>query len=444
MTAARPWSIRSRLSRRVLALVLLAWLGSIALTVIFLDYEINEMMDAEMQSVAETTVHYLDATPGEVIGRSVGINPGNDEQVLRIFPIGEETPDAPWSRIQADGFHDSTDWRVLRVTAEDAVIEIGHSRAWRREEMLEAASGLLLMILPMIGLLIWGLGHSLRQGFAPLDRVTEAIRGRTAADLSAIPDAELPVELAPLTGGLNLYVSRIEALRQSERQFIANASHELRTPVAAIRAQIELSGDLEARAALPLLDSLTRRIERLLQLSRSEAGLGLGRGPTDLLQILRLLIREVGARAPVPILFDDSDIEKFPVAADPDALAILIRNLLENAVEHGSGPVRLRLAERELTIRNPAEGDFEEQAFAKRPGSPGLGLGLCIVRELAGAMGIGVELRHENRVAEARLHLPYKEGVFPLPVRGGRSALALHQPSQDLDQRGQRRAQPET
>ncbi|MDQ2066597.1 histidine kinase dimerization/phospho-acceptor domain-containing protein [Xinfangfangia sp. CPCC 101601] len=399
----RPWSIRGRLTRRILALVLLAWLGSIALTALFLDHEISEMMDEEMQAVAETTVQYLDSSPGRVIGRSVGINPGNGEQVLRIFPLEAEIPDAPWPKIAADGFHDSRDWRVLRVTAEDAVIEIGHSRAWRREEMLEAASGLLLLILPMMGLLVWGLGHSLRHGFTPLDRLTAAIRSRAAADLSPVADADLPVELAPLAGGLNLYVSRIDALRQSERRFIANASHELRTPVAAIRAQIELSADPEARAALPQLDSLTRRIERLLQLSRSEAGLGLGRGPTDLLQILCLLIREVSGRSSVPIYFDDGDLDRFPLAADPDALAILLRNLLENAVEHGNGPVKIRLSARELWISNPAASGFEEEQFAKGAGSSGLGLGLSIVRELAEAMRIAVQLRYENGRAEVGL-----------------------------------------
>ncbi len=405
------WSIRRRLSRRVLGLVALAWLATILLATLFLNTEINEMLDEELQAVAETTVLYLDATPGQVIPRSIGVKPDdNGERVLRILRPGDPVPDTPWPVLTSDGFHHAGGWRVLRVTAENAVIEVAQNDAWRREEMFEAASAFLVLILPMIGLLLLGLRVTFRQGFAPLERLAGTIAGRSPADLSPLEGEDLPQELKPLAEGLNQYVARIDDLRQAERQFIANASHEMRTPVAAIRARLDLFTDPEARAALPLLDSLTRRVERLMQLSRSEAGLGLGRGPADLVQITRLLIREVGRAGAHPIRFDDGDHEQMPVAADPDALAILIRNLLENAVEHGSGPVEVRIHSGAITIQNPATAaEFRDHPFDKRPGSSGSGLGLAIVQQLAAALGVGLEKRVTPDMAAITLRFPVPE-----------------------------------
>lgn len=401
MTGNAPWSIRRRLTRRVLAFVLLAWLATIGLAVLFLDYELDEMMDAELKSMAETTLLALDADPSGVIPRSIGIDPGDGERFLRVLRRGEVEPEAPWPALASDGFHRVGGWRVIRVSAENAVIEVAHNLSWRREEMLEAASAFVVLLLPLLGFLLWALGQSLRQGFAPLEALTEAISRRGAEDLSPVPGDGLPAEIGPLATGLNRYIGRIDDLRQSERRFVANASHELRTPIAAIRARIELSTDTEAREALPLLDGLSRRVERLLQLSRSEAGLGLGRGPADLVLILRLLLREIAPTARHQIRFDDGDHDQLIIAADPDAVAILLRNLIENAVEHGTGPVSLRLRGATVSILNPAEAGFETAPYAKRAGSAGLGIGLSIVRQLAEVMGASVETRFRGGHAVA-------------------------------------------
>lgn len=403
----KPWSIRQRLTRRVLAWVALAWLATIALATVFLDHEINEMMDEELHAVAETTILGLDAGTGDVIPRNIAIAPDGKERVLRILRQGAPAPQAPWPALSQDGLHHLAGWRVLRITAEGAVIEVAHNDAWRREEMLEAASSLLVLILPMAFVLLWGLRQALRQGLSPLQELSHAIQKRGAVDLEPLSAQSLPSELAPLVASLNGYIDRIEALRQAEQRFIANASHELRTPLAAIRARLDLSQDQQARAALPLLDSLNRRVERLLQLSRADAGLGLGRGPSDIVLILRLLIREVGQNARHAIRFDDGDFEQLMVAADADAMAILIRNLLENALEHGTGQVVIRLHDTRLTITNPSvDGQFHTQPFTKRDGSAGMGLGLAIIDQLSAGMEMELEKTISTHAAEITLHFP--------------------------------------
>ncbi len=392
-----PRSIRNRLLRAVLGVVALGWLGTVALTALFLDREMSEGFDEELELVAETTLVALETGTDAVVPRLVGVSPDHDERLLRIIRPGAPEPAVPWVSPTTDGFFEQAGWRVLRRSGDHEVVEVAHNQAWRRSEMAEAAVSLLILVGPVVALLIWGIRRALRRALAPLDDLAETIAGRGPDDLSPLPEAGLARELRPLAHGLNGYLARIDDLRAIERRFVANAAHELRTPIAAIRGRLDLLGGPGAAAALPMLDDLTRRVERLLQLSRSEAGLGLGRGPSDLVQVARLLVEEA-RRQGAEVRFDDGDLEHLSLPVDADALAILIRNLLENALEHGSGPVRVVICPAEagtgaaLMIENPtAQAAFVEAPFAKGPGSRGLGLGLSIVAALAAAMGASVE-----------------------------------------------------
>ncbi|MDR0807742.1 MAG: hypothetical protein LBE86_01195 [Gemmobacter sp.] len=393
------WSIRWRLARATLAVVGLGWLGTILLTLWLLDYEMNESLDQEMALVARTTLLGIESTPGPVVPRIVGMSPGQDEEderLVRLSLPGAILPPAPWPQPAEDGFSEANGWRILRATGDQTVIEVAQSRAWRREEMFEAASALIVLVLPMILLLAWGITRGLTRTLAPIAALADAIGARRPDDLSPVTGTGIPRELQPLTKGLNLYLGRIDDLRQAERRFVANAAHELRTPIATIRARLDLEGD--PAGAVPMLDDLSRRVERLLQLARSEAGLGLGGGPVDLLRVLRLLVADASRREGVTIHFDDGDMENLILPFDPDAVAILLRNLIDNAVDHGDGRVRLTLTPgARLTIENPTtESTFAEAPFSKGPQSGGVGLGLSIVAALAATMGIGVEKHIEG------------------------------------------------
>lgn len=414
MTAA--FSIRTKLTRSVLGMVILAWLATILLALVFLDYETNEMLDEELEGLTSTVVMSIDTGAGGVIPRIISIEPGDSERVLRIFPVDQPAPPGPWPALDKDGFHQIDGWRVLRTTAERAVIEVAHNMSWRREEILEAASAFLVLILPLAGVLLVLIGRQLRKGFRPMEKLAEEISARSPAMLDPVATEGLPQELQPLVTAMNTHLARIEALRQSERTFIANASHELRTPLAAIRAGLELSPDPEARAALPRIDALARRVERLLQLSRSQSGLGLGRGPADLLQILRLLQRDPAPAGRAAFRLDDGDLEAFPLDLDPDALAIVLRNLIENAQEHGTGPVWVRLSPEGLQISNQmVSGEFLTAPFAKRSGSAGMGLGLSIVAQLCAAMDIQISTQttQDHLVVTLRFNKPSQPAQAP-------------------------------
>ncbi|THD84773.1 hypothetical protein E7811_03325 [Aliigemmobacter aestuarii] len=382
--------MRRRLTGGVLALVLGGWIATVVLSAFVLEHEMDEMFDEELRALVETTVLYLDTAQGGSIPRTLGVETNDGERVLRILSPGRAAAPAPWPALAGDGFHDAPGWRILRISAEGVVIEAAHATTWRREEMLEAASAFLALAVPLIVLLLWGLSRIVTRTTAPVVRLADEVASRGPDDLSPTGADGLPQELRPLAAALDAYLARIGALRQSERDFIANAAHELRTPLAGLRNRLLLSSDPEAQATIGMVDALTRRVERLLQVSRLEAGLGLGRGPADLIRILRLLVDELAPRAGHAIRLDDSDLDRLEVAADPDALAILLRNLIENALEHGTGDVRITvLADGRMAIENPASRpDLPEARFARGPGSSGAGLGLSIVEALASAMQV--------------------------------------------------------
>ena len=411
-TGAKPggkgWSLRRRLSLRVLGLVMGGWLATIALSAWVIDHEMNEMFDDELESLIETTILFLDRSDMPALPQHLGVVTRDGERVLRVLVEGRPSPAAPWPALATDGFHRADGWRILRRSAEGHVIEAAHTTAWRREEVAEAALALLVLALPLIGLLLWGLRRITAQALAPVSSLARSVARRAPDDLAPLDPVDLPRELRPLALAFDGHLARIEALRRSERDFIANAAHELRTPLAAIRARLTLSPDPDAAATLPQIDALTRRVERLLQLSRQEAGIGLGTGPTDLLRLLHLLLDEMRPRSRHPIRFDDADLTRLMVAADADALAILLRNALENAVEHGTGPVLLRLTPQGLLqVQNPAKGDgFLTTRFERGIGSAGHGLGLSIMAALAEAMGAAMQRDLRDGMAVLTLHLP--------------------------------------
>lgn len=129
--------------------------------------------------------------------------------------------------------------------------------------MLEVGIGLLLLILPLVGLLTWWLRRGLRQAITPVTDIATVISRRDPDDLSPVAGTALPNELQPLVTSLNSYIGRVDDLRQAERQFIANAAHELRTPLAVIRARLDLSKDEGAQQTLPVLAAYSDSMESI-------------------------------------------------------------------------------------------------------------------------------------------------------------------------------------
>jgi two-component system OmpR family sensor kinase len=396
-------------------LVVGGWIATILLSAVVLDHEMNEMFDEELLALVETSINYLDTVQGAGIPRTLGVETSNGERILRILSPDQPYAPAPWPPLAADGFHDAAGWRVLRRTAEGSVIEVAHSTDWRREEMFEAAAAFLYLAIPLVLMLLFGLRQFVAQTTAPVTALASAVAGRRPEDLSPVGSGGLPQELRPLAEAFDGYLARIGTLRKAERDFVANAAHELRTPLAALRGRLELSSDPDAMAAVETVDALTRRVERLLQLARLEAGVGIGRGPSDLLRILRLLIDDMRPASRHSIRLDDSDLDRLIVPNDADALAILLRNLLENALEHGTGEVRLRLQpDATLTIENPTtRGSLPMARFERGEGSGGSGLGLSIIDAMADTMQVPTTRTVKDGRVRYQLHFALHHPASP-------------------------------
>ena len=186
--------------------------------------------------------------------------------------------------------------------------------------------GTALGLLPIAALVI---DSTVRRTTRPILDVQRQIGMRSGEHLAPIDPHGLPDELMPIMHDLNRLLERLRAALEAERSFAANSAHELRNPIAAARAQAELiaaslqGSPEQARAAqlIATLGQLANRLERMLQLARAEAGIGLARTETDLVAITRLVVEDYAKR---PLLASRLSFDAGPdrcvfAAIDPDA-----------------------------------------------------------------------------------------------------------------------------
>jgi two-component system OmpR family sensor kinase len=260
----------------------------------------------------------------------------------------ENALETPFPVPRQAGFHDTPQYRVYAqpAAADGYFIEVAEPRVHRAEPLWRATAltvGPLLLFLPLLWFLIrWAVIRSMRS----LDQLRSEISRRDGSNLSQISDMGLPTELAPIQAAVNRLLERLERALATERQFAANSAHELRTPIAAVLAQMQLlSAQLAAtphaeRSAhiVVQIKGLSSLAEKLLQLWRSGAGVGMQRERVDIMTVEQILVDEfhrhegVGDRLVVTAEGPD----EFIVQGELDIIGITLRNLIENAVRYGA------------------------------------------------------------------------------------------------------------
>jgi signal transduction histidine kinase len=307
------------------------------------------------------------------------------------------------------------DWRLragsLRVGGKPAVLVVGRSLS-ERAESLHRLGREFLLAAPLVLLVAILGGYALA---AAALRPVEAMRKRAEAVTASTPGRRLPVppardEIAALAVTLNAMLERLEAALEHERRFVADASHELRTPLALLRAELELAlrrprsqHELEdaIRSAAEETERLSRLAEDLLLIARSDKG----RIPirpehvqvTELLEHVRHRFSARAAALGRPLVVDS---EGAALEADPVRIEQALGNLVDNALQHGRGPVTLSSARRngmvELHVSDEGNGfpeGFVDRAFDRfsraddSRSTHGTGLGLAIVALIAQAHG---------------------------------------------------------
>lgn len=255
---------------------------------------------------------------------------------------------------------------------------------------------LILMAMMMVGILT-----ALHLGLRPLRRISDRVGEIGPATIShRLPLGSTPREIAPLVIAFNATLDRLEAGLRAQRDFSANAAHELRTPLAALRAQVEslLDAD-ERREAAEEFDRLSRLIAQLLTLAETDGGEAPIRLSFDLVETARALTVEMAG----PIVSSgrtvafESASEHWECRGAPGLVEVALRNLLENAVRHTPAGSEVMVAIDifgRVSVSDNGPGvpdDFRGRLFQRFSKADtkgvGAGLGLSIVSRIMALHG---------------------------------------------------------
>ena len=288
---------------------------------------------------------------------------------------------------------------------------------------------------PLLMLAVWWI---IKRSLAPVERTRQAVAGRSADDFSPLEGAGLPDEVRPLVDELNLLFGRVRHAFEAQKNFVADAAHELRSPLTALKLQAQtlrrVDGDPAAReAAITRLnlgiDRAIRGVEQLLLLAREEAGSAQpgSAAPVDLQQVVQLAVADTLPQARLKQidlgLAGSPPAQAVPsVSGQLEALRILLRNLLENAVKYtppgGQVDVSLALVEGcpVLRVEDSGPGIAPENRsrvfdrfFRASDAAPqtGSGLGLAIVKAIADQHGAVLALGKSSRLGGLKVEVRF-------------------------------------
>lgn len=431
-----PRSLRGRLLS--ITLQVLAG-GLLLISILFFintHHEIDELFDAQLAQMARMLV---DVEPGSVARHEQDIIPEHRHEYER--KIGFAMFDRQGKLIHHSsevvvtqrpdpcrGFRnqkiDGQRWRLFCYQHPESgeFVVAWQSHHIRNELAGQIVGSILLPLafgLPLLALMIW---WSSGKVLSPVTHLSQQIAQRTPRDLAPIESEDTPTEIVPIIDTLNQLLGRMNLALENERRFTADAAHELRTPLAALRIQIEVAqaqfSDTPIAAlnkALQAVDRAVSLVDALLQLARLDDISELELQPTDLQPLIEAATAEHELQAQqcgISLICDTSTSPQ--VAASPELLRILLRNLLDNALKYtqSGGQVNIRCGDRYIEVADNGPGIEPEQrirlqqrfARGRDVASTGHGLGLSIAARIC-------ELHH------AQLSLDWAESGQGLLVR---------------------------
>lgn len=371
--------------------------------------DVAELIDAgrlpdPIPAGGTTIVQVVDAD-GQVRAASLG----GDRLVSSVPPRALATSDGSLGYLPGSRFGVSEVVRVVTVTAGPAADRQTVVVAVPAGEIADSVQivrvGLLVgyaVLLATVAALAWRLVSATLRPVTALREGAEEITGTGSAASLPVPRARDEIHALAVT--LNGMLARLDAARKRQRAFVADAAHELRSPLASLRTQLEVAAAVDGRDVddlLPEVQRMTRLVDDLLLLARVDDAVPRRRVSVELTSLVRTTLARYAERR-VPVVLSAEEVP--PVLGDPDALTRVLENVLDNAVRHARSSVRVELAAGPvLTVsddgpgipaaeRVKAFGRFTRLADARDRDSGGSGLGLAIVRELVTQHGGTVTL----------------------------------------------------
>lgn len=418
-----PGSLQGRLLALVLAVVVGVWLATATMTWFDARHELDELLDSHLAQAAALLV-VQQAREIEDDGRGIDtptLHRYAPKVAFQVFHEGRlvlRSANAPvtpmvesgkdirtgFATVQIEGIA----WRVFAAygAERDVQVYVGEqasSRASILWAVLRSTLWPMVVALPLLALAVW---WAVYRGVAPMRRLGHALAERQPQALHPLALDGTSSEMAPMVSALNGLFERIGTLLESERRFTADAAHELRTPIAAIRAQAQVAlGEADdarrthaLKSTLEGCDRATRLVEQLLTLSRLEAVTAPAMAAVDLSALTQRVVAELAPKALAKnqtLEFDAA--EPCSVPGNETLLTVLVRNLVDNAVRYSPASAQVKVSVRQqagrvvLSVEDGgpglAEADRDRlgERFFRVPGSSesGSGLGWSIVRRIA-------------------------------------------------------------
>ncbi|HEV7310843.1 MAG TPA: ATP-binding protein [Ensifer sp.] len=406
-----------RLAIALTSVVAIFWFVALGLGVYVMQDEFTEIFDSGVQETAERLLIIVannearDASgrPVEAAVLAPALNSQyltyqvRDSNGMVLYADGAQEPFAvPLSA----GFSQTATHRIYTAATTDGTlfVQVADALDHRSEALMEGGTALLLPLLLLIPGSIAAIIFVVRGTLSPVAQLRDEIHTKDGGNLAPIDESALPKELRAIARSVNSLLARLKSALEAEREFTSNSAHELRTPIAGALAQTqrllsEVPPAFHQRTAQieRALLHLGRLAEKLLQMSRAEAGIGISDERADLLPVLMVVVQDL-ERSPLGasrlnVKVEDGTALERSVRAD--AFAIVLRNLIENALIHSppQSPVDVHIDINGIRVTNDSaliEPDVLvnlTKRFTRGPTeASGSGLGLAIVKRLVEQM----------------------------------------------------------
>jgi len=444
---AHKFSLQQRLITRTLGGVLAVWVATATFVWFEAQHEVDELLDAHLAQSAALLVVQQNATPDDdeplldaptlhKYAHRVAYQVFDENRLVMHSPNVAHTPMAQHTQgFETLTLADGKSWRIFAAQGRDRDVQIYVAeRVDSRDEILQAVlRGFLPPLTIALPLLLIGLWWNVRSGLQPLQRLRQVLLERETQTLVPVSLSETPQEVQPLLDAINDLLQRLELRMETERRFTADAAHELRTPIAAIRtqAQVALTSTTHDQVRQQALqdtllgcDRASRVVEQLLTLARVEGPQDVPSQPFRLDELAQQILADLTPEAlkrnqslellaPKPLL----------VNGQSTLWLILLRNLIDNALRYSPNGATIRVKthclendQMEMIVQDSGPGLSPEnlarlgERFFRVLGTSatGSGLGWSIVRHIASLQQIAIQVSNSAELGGLQVSLQFQ------------------------------------